>query len=100
MVRAKSKLKTGFPPNVYVNTTVKNIPQVDGLDNSDSIYSSEDDQTSDDNNATTYNTEDEIEPDTGPISITPPTKLNKKEKEDTRSIFTSPCSSPELAKPL
>ena len=58
-----------------------NIPQIDGLGNSDSICSSEDDLTSEDSIATSYNTEDEIDPETGPISITPPTKLNKRKRK-------------------
>ena len=58
-----------------------NIPQIDGLGNSDSICSSEDDLTSEYSIVTSYNTEDEIDPETGPISITPPTKLNKRKRK-------------------
>ena len=53
---------------------MSNIAQLDGqvISNIICIYEDDDSRCSVDINMTTYNTEDEIEPETAPISITPP----------------------------
>ena len=67
------------PPNVNisVNTTVSNIIQVDGSDTIQSV-SVHEVNDSDDSNVTEYNTDDEIEADVTPISITPTKKPSKR----------------------
>ena len=63
-------------PNVN-NSVNSNIVQVDGNDITDNL-SSDDELSDDESNVTEYDTEDEIEPQTTPISISPVTKPNKR----------------------
>ena len=74
------------PPYQDVNTSVSsvmsNIVQVDGLDSIDSTSSSEDEHSEiDDSNVTTYDSQDEIDPDTTPIIIPSSTKPSMKQRK-------------------
>ena len=79
------KITTPPPSNVNIsdNSLISNIVQVDGLDNVDSSseHDSNDSDNSDTSNVTEYNTEDEIDADVTPISITPQRKANKREMQ-------------------
>ena len=78
-------ITTPPPSNVNIsdNSLISNIVQVDGLDNVDSSseHDSNDSDNSDTSNVTEYNTEDEIDADVTPISITPQRKANKREMQ-------------------
>ena len=66
----------------FVNiSALSDIVQIDGLYSCDSS-SSDDGDTSDSNesNVTDYDTEDEIEPETGPINITPTTEPGRRQR--------------------
>ena len=73
--RSSSALENS-DPNVN-NSVNSNIVQVDGNDITDNL-SSDDELSDDESNVTEYDTEDEIEPQTTPISISPVTKPNKR----------------------
>ena len=61
---------------------VSNIVQVDGYASCDSSSSSDSESVdSDDSNVTTYDTEDEIEPDNEPINISPPQMPSKRKQK-------------------
>ena len=66
------------PPPCNVNTsTISNIAQVDGLQNDDNLSSSDEDISESDCSMTDCDTDDEIDPDTTPIALTPVSKPNK-----------------------
>ena len=61
--------------NSSVNSSFSDIAQFDGNDNSENLSSSDDDIS---DGGTEYDTDDEIEPDRTPISITPAKMPNKR----------------------
>ena len=70
---------------IILSNNLSNIPQLDGgisftctNDSGSENYTTENEAALDDSNVTSYNTEDEVEADTTPLNITPPTKTSKR----------------------
>ena len=73
-----------LPQCTNVNNTasdISNIAQIDGLDNVDNFNSSDDESEGNESNVSECDTNDEIEADITPISLTPVSKPNKRQQK-------------------